>query len=267
MIKIMKKVYLAVIFSFFLFLFNPLNKNVFAVCEDEGTFECKWATVAVGDNCQLDTYQCKKNYVPDESVCNALASNTCVQSNPHCCVLLKDVICGENEDCQKDDGTPLCSCSEGTKCTEETIREGMGGAIRVRYRCQAKEEEEKEITLLQPKCCDITTGEEISCTASSFSGEENPNKGIQTALGCFPTQPSAIIQWILKYAIMAAGSIGFLLMLYASFQMMTSAGDPEKLKAGQQLLSSAIIGILLIVFSLFILKFIGADILKIPGWE
>ena len=91
--------------------------------------------------------------------------------------------------------------------------------------------------------------------------------GIQTALGCFPTQPVDIIQWVLRYAIMFAGGIGFLLMLLGSLQIMTSSGDPEKLKSGQQILGSSIAGILLVVFSLFILRFIGVTILKIPGWE
>ena len=128
-------------------------------------------------------------------------------------------------------------------------------------RCVSGEtgEETTPITLLKPKECDYKI---IDTPGGSFA-----YKGIQTALGCFPIDPKNIIEWILKYAVMLAGGIGFLLMLFASFQIMTSAGDPEKLKAGQQLLSSAITGILLIVFSLFILKFIGADILKIPGWS
>lgn len=44
---------------------------------------------------------------------------------------------------------------------------------------------------------------------------------------------------------------------------MTSSGDPNKLKAGQELLTAAISGIIMLIFSVFILKVIGVDILKI----
>jgi hypothetical protein len=43
--------------------------------------------------------------------------------------------------------------------------------------------------------------------------------------------------------------------------IMSSSGNPERLKAGQELLTSAISGLILLVLSVFILKFIGVDIL------
>jgi len=48
---------------------------------------------------------------------------------------------------------------------------------------------------------------------------------------------------------------------------MTSRGDPNQLKAGQELLTSAISGLLLLIFSLVILRIIGVDILNIPGFS
>jgi hypothetical protein len=55
--------------------------------------------------------------------------------------------------------------------------------------------------------------------------------------------------------------IAFLLIVYAGFLIMTAAGNPERLKAGQELMTSAISGLILLVFSIFVLKFIGVDIL------
>jgi len=124
--------------------------------------------------------------------------------------------------------------------------------------------QEAPISILKPECCNIFNPEGETTDCEMFTDEA---RGIRTSLGCFPTEPSVIIQWVLRYAIMLAGGVGFLLMLYGSFQIMTSSGDPEKLQAGQQILGAAITGLLLIVFSLFLLRFIGADILKIPGWE
>ena len=52
-------------------------------------------------------------------------------------------------------------------------------------------------------------------------------------------------------------------MLIAGFQIMTSSGNPERLRAGQELLTSAVAGLILLVFSVFILRTIGIDILGI----
>ncbi len=89
---------------------------------------------------------------------------------------------------------------------------------------------------------------------------------VKTALGCIPTDPSAFIGFILTIGIGLAGGIAFLLILFGGFQILTSAGNPEQLNAGKELVSSAIAGLLLIIFSVFILRIIGVDILGIPGF-
>jgi uncharacterized protein (DUF2345 family) len=51
------------------------------------------------------------------------------------------------------------------------------------------------------------------------------------------------------------------MILAAGFQILTSSGDPKKLSAGQELLTSAVSGLILIVFSIFALRLIGVNIL------
>lgn len=46
---------------------------------------------------------------------------------------------------------------------------------------------------------------------------------------------------------------------------MTSQGDHEKVKEAREILTSAIIGLLFLIFSLVILEVIGVDLLHIPG--
>ncbi len=50
----------------------------------------------------------------------------------------------------------------------------------------------------------------------------------------------------------------------AGFQITTSSGDPKRLQAGKELLTSAIAGLLLLILSAFILRLIGVDILGLP---
>lgn len=91
--------------------------------------------------------------------------------------------------------------------------------------------------------------------------------GIDTAIGCVPFgDQNALVGFILRWALGIGGGIAFLLILVAGFQIMTSRGDPNRLKAGQELMTSAIAGLLLMIFSIFILRLIGVDILNIPGF-
>src|SRR5258708_1960974 len=87
---------------------------------------------------------------------------------------------------------------------------------------------------------------------------------IDTAIGCIPFgDQNALIGFFLRWGIGIGGGIAFLLILIAGFQIMTSRGDPKKLQAGQELMTSAISGLLLLIFSLVILRIIGLDVLGI----
>lgn len=112
------------------------------------------------------------------------------------------------------------------------------------------------------------SGQQCVGTAAAGSGGD-PSAGcsggdtfINTAIGCIPFgSKEAFLGFILKWAVGIGGGIAFLLIIYAGFMIMTSAGNPERLKAGQELLTSAISGLILLIFSVIILKIIGVDIL------
>ena len=90
---------------------------------------------------------------------------------------------------------------------------------------------------------------------------------IDTALGCIPTTQTGFFQKFFGLGIGIAGGIAFLLILYGGIKMMLSAGNPEALNEGREVVTSAIFGLLLIIFSVFILKIIGVNVLGLPGFS
>lgn len=106
----------------------------------------------------------------------------------------------------------------------------------------------------------------IRCNTSD--GTSNPSgDGISTAIGCVPTDPQKLIQGLFRVAIGAGGAVALLLMIGGAFQFITSAGNPEAVKKGSEMFTSAIVGLLIIVMATMLLKIIGVDILSIPGFE
>ncbi len=102
-----------------------------------------------------------------------------------------------------------------------------------------------------------------TCTPAGGKADE----GIDSAIGCIPVgETNLFMGWVLGWAVGVGGGIGFLLIVYSSFMLMTSQGDPARLKAGQELLTSAISGLIMLIFSVFILKFIGVDILRLDNF-
>ena len=167
---------------------------------------------------------------------------------------------------------------------------GRGAAIPAQCQCQEPAHSPGSVQIGQPcqraddcappgKYCWGGYGEapvchEISATEAAqqerggaTNSDASPLKGncIDTAIGCIPIEEQGMIEFILKWAIGIAGGIAFILIIIASFQIMTSQGDPKRLQAGKELLSSAIMGLILLIFSVFILRVIGVNILKIPG--
>jgi hypothetical protein len=80
---------------------------------------------------------------------------------------------------------------------------------------------------------------------------------------------AAFIGTIVNNAIMLAGVIAFIFIIIGGFGIITGGGDPKKLGQGRQTLTMAVIGFLVVVFSLWFIQaikyFIGFDPLSPPG--
>lgn len=92
--------------------------------------------------------------------------------------------------------------------------------------------------------------------------------GVSTALGCISTdvESGGFINTLLQLAIGLGGMIALLLILGGVFIITTSAGIPDKLNQGKELITSAISGLLFIILSIVLLNLIGIKILAIPGF-
>ena len=89
-----------------------------------------------------------------------------------------------------------------------------------------------------------------------------PGTSVWTAIGCLEAgNPTHFIGQILGWSTIVGSGIAFLLIVFGGFQITTAAGDPKRVKAAQELITAAIMGLLLIIFSIFLLNLIGIRIL------
>ncbi len=92
--------------------------------------------------------------------------------------------------------------------------------------------------------------------------------GVWTAMGCIQTNLQTFItENIFSTAIGIAGAIALLCIIYSAFLMQVSQGNPEQIQKAQEMLTSCITGLIMIIFSVLILRFIGVDLLRIPGFS
>ncbi len=87
-------------------------------------------------------------------------------------------------------------------------------------------------------------------------------QAIDTALGCVPLDTQSFTKTLIKYAIGLAGFTALAIMLIGTIIILTGGSNPEQVKKGKEIFTSAILGLLFIIFSAVILKIINQDILK-----
>lgn len=111
-------------------------------------------------------------------------------------------------------------------------------------------------------------GEIQQCVVCTGGSGRNPGRGIWTGLGCFETDISALIKnTLLGLGVGLGGVVSMLCIIYSSVMLQTSGGNPERIKKAREYLTSCIAGLLLILFSVFLLQLIGVNILRLPGFS
>ena len=125
------------------------------------------------------------------------------------------------------------------------------------------------LTSSLPPCAQWTNLEGTPIPLQDVEKTENKNKKcitVDTAVGEISVDPFEFVKSLMSILLSLAGGIAVLLIIVSGYRLMTSQGNPEAVKAAQEQLTSAIVGLLFIIFSLVILQVIGVDILKIPGF-
>jgi len=90
----------------------------------------------------------------------------------------------------------------------------------------------------------------------------NPCPGgvCQTALGEISSDPGQFVGRILTLAIGVAGGLALILMVIGSIRVLTSSGDPQRVAGGRDMIVAAVAGLLFLILSVLILRFIGVHI-------
>jgi hypothetical protein len=123
------------------------------------------------------------------------------------------------------------------------------------------------LAAISPMCGRISNPSEVSKCVTCLQGNAGAS-GVWTSVGCVYSDIGVFIeQKMLGWGVGLAGGISLLCIMYAAFMMQTSRGNAEVIKKAQQLLTSCITGLMLILFSIFILRLIGVTILRIPGFQ
>lgn len=198
---------------------------------------------------------------PTPTPTSNLPSTCCYESNPGCAGTpcgVSGIRCGRSEACALVNSsmapTGLTPCTTHQQCYA-TGYSGCTWDGRINY-CAA---------LGYPTADAGSFGDSSDIYAKCVDG----SKGIQTALGCisFDAEGGGFVRSLLGIIIGLGGGVALLLILYGVFIVTTSAGIPDKLNQGKEIISSAVAGLVFIILAIFLMNLIGIRILALPGLE
>lgn len=186
---------------------------------------------------------------------------------------VKEIVCttfnGEKLSIDSDVGEKICSNqNQVLECTDASKPNyNLYKTCGTTERCV--------MTQTDATCEVLGSGETVpgEITPPPTQSQENPTDifcsgstdKINTALGCIPVTVNGFIAWLLPILFGIAGGISFLLMVYGFILVATSSGDEKKLQGAKETITSAITGLLLSIFAIFLFRLIAVNILKIPG--
>lgn len=93
-------------------------------------------------------------------------------------------------------------------------------------------------------------------------------KSVNTAIGCINVNDAGgLLKGFMGLFLGVAGGVAFLIIVLGGMKVTMSGGNPKVVSEGQELITSAVVGLLMVIFSVFLLRLIGFDIMGIPGFS
>lgn len=80
-----------------------------------------------------------------------------------------------------------------------------------------------------------------------------------------PATSVGAVGWVVSFAVGIGGVIATGFVIAGAIMMLTSAGEPNKIKEGQEMIVNALLGLAIILMSVAIVRIFGVDILAIPN--
>lgn len=96
---------------------------------------------------------------------------------------------------------------------------------------------------------------------------DGKTRGVQTAIGCLRTtfDDGGLIADLIRISTGIGGGLSLMLIMYSSYILITSSGDPKKVQSAKDTITGAIIGLLFMILSIVIMNLLGVQILQLPG--
>lgn len=259
----MKKLFFTLILTLFCFVTfsSPARAEGNYRCQNSGGL-CTTVNIDCGTGFGPDTAFCAQ-FNNNPAGCDGAGTQACISTEPvgakyKCVGAGSCVACASNETCQYN--------SRGA-CESDPSCDPAGNSFNKVYSTSTSSCNCVQVSGTSGKYGTIADCLAAACTPPPASqtlstcGSGN-NEGIPTAIGCIPiTSVGALTTFFLRWGIGISGGVAFLSMIYAGFLIMSSAGDPKRLQTGQELVTSSVSGIILLVFSIFILRLVGVNIL------
>ncbi|OGM32705.1 hypothetical protein A2803_01470 [Candidatus Woesebacteria bacterium RIFCSPHIGHO2_01_FULL_44_21] len=127
-------------------------------------------------------------------------------------------------------------------------------------------------------CGDLSPARPVNCPAicaqeptdsSAFIVSRGCDDGegrVSTAIGCIPfTIISETARFFLAWSLSIGGGIALLLIGISAFMLATSSGNPQKVESAKSLFWAALTGLGMLILSVFLLRFIGVEVLELFG--
>ncbi len=91
--------------------------------------------------------------------------------------------------------------------------------------------------------------------------------GFWTSIGCVDFSFQKFLQEkVFGLGLAFGGIVAFGCIILSAFRLQFSQGDPKRIQKIRETLTSCILGLIMIIFAVFILRLIGVNILRIPGF-